>query len=238
MVSVRQNLTLLIDGGRAAAGVDCVSCWGATLGGVPDPARSALGITADGHLIWAGGEHLTVAALVDGLLAARVVRAVESISTRSGSQLTSIVTAAGMRPRQCPSCEDSRGYQASSSLRGAATSSRWSPSERPPSADLSAGHAPTDHPGGSGRGAHRSVAPRRRPVQPRRRGCRRRLPASPGRRPGRDLRCERRAPSPPRIRGRLLRVSGRDGIRRVEPQRGEPRARAAVRNLAPSQRPW
>jgi len=77
VASVRQNLTLLIDHGAAAASRDCVSCWGATLAGVADPARSALGITADGHLIWAGGEHLTVGQLADMLLAARVIRAVE-----------------------------------------------------------------------------------------------------------------------------------------------------------------
>jgi hypothetical protein len=77
VVSVRQNLPLLIDRGSAAANIDCVSCWGATLGGVIDPARSALGITANGRLIWAGGEHLTVAALADALLGAHVVRAVE-----------------------------------------------------------------------------------------------------------------------------------------------------------------
>jgi hypothetical protein len=75
--SVRQNLALLIDHGTAASSVDCVSCWGATLGGVSDPARSALGITADGHLVWAGGEHLPPAQLADALLGARVVRAVE-----------------------------------------------------------------------------------------------------------------------------------------------------------------
>jgi hypothetical protein len=77
VASVRQNLTLLIDHGHAAATLDCRSCWGATLGGVADPARSALGITSDGHLIWAGGEHLTVAQLVAAVLGARVVRAVE-----------------------------------------------------------------------------------------------------------------------------------------------------------------
>jgi hypothetical protein len=77
LASVRQNLTLLIDHGAAAASRDCVSCWGATLGGVADPARSALGITADGHLVWAAGEHVTVGQLADALLAARVVRAVE-----------------------------------------------------------------------------------------------------------------------------------------------------------------
>ena len=77
VVSVRQNLPLLVDHGRVAGAVDCDSCWGATLGGVSDPARSALGITAGGRLIWAGGEHLTVADLADALVSAGVVRAVE-----------------------------------------------------------------------------------------------------------------------------------------------------------------
>jgi hypothetical protein len=77
VVSVRQNLNLLIDHGVAAANLDCVSCWGATLGGVIDPARSALGITAGGNLVWAGGEHLTVSQLAGALLSAHVVRAVE-----------------------------------------------------------------------------------------------------------------------------------------------------------------
>jgi hypothetical protein len=77
VVSVRQNLHLLINGGRPAADTGCLLCWGATLGGVTDPARSALGITADGHLIWVGGENLTVQGLVNLLMGARVQRAVE-----------------------------------------------------------------------------------------------------------------------------------------------------------------
>lgn len=77
VVSVRQNLTLLIAHGTAASTVGCVSCWGATLGGVVDPARSALGVTADGRLIWAAGEHLTVSQLAGALLGAHVARAVE-----------------------------------------------------------------------------------------------------------------------------------------------------------------
>jgi hypothetical protein len=77
VVSVRQNLSLLIDHGAAAGTIECVSCWGATLGGGPDVARSALGITADGQLVWAGAEALSVAALTEGLLKAKVVRAVE-----------------------------------------------------------------------------------------------------------------------------------------------------------------
>jgi hypothetical protein len=77
VASVRQNLTLLIDHGTAASSLDCLSCWGATLGGVVDPARSALGITSNGRLIWVGGEHLTAAALAQTLLGAHVVRAIE-----------------------------------------------------------------------------------------------------------------------------------------------------------------
>jgi hypothetical protein len=77
VASVRQNLSLLIDHGTAASTLDCLSCWGATLGRVIDPARSALGIQANGHLIWAGAEHATVRAIADALLGAGVVRAVE-----------------------------------------------------------------------------------------------------------------------------------------------------------------
>jgi hypothetical protein len=77
VASVRQNLQLLIDHGRPAANVSCDTCWGATLGGVTDLARSALGVTAAGNLIWAGGEHATVTQLADTLRSARVVRAVE-----------------------------------------------------------------------------------------------------------------------------------------------------------------
>jgi hypothetical protein len=77
IASVRQNLSLLIDHGTAASTLDCVRCWGATLGGVIDPARSALGIQPDGHLIWAGAEHATASAIADALLNAGVVRAVE-----------------------------------------------------------------------------------------------------------------------------------------------------------------
>ena len=77
VVPVRQTLTLLIDHGSATSKLDCLSCWGATLGGVIDPVRSALGITAAGNLIWAAGEHVTVSQIADAPLGAQVVRAVE-----------------------------------------------------------------------------------------------------------------------------------------------------------------
>jgi hypothetical protein len=77
IASVRQNLPLLIDDGATASTLDCLSCWGATLGGVSDPARSALGVQANGHLVWAGAEHATVSNIAAALLSAGVVRAVE-----------------------------------------------------------------------------------------------------------------------------------------------------------------
>lgn len=77
IASVRQNLSLLIDGGAAAGTLQCLECWGATLGNVIAPARSGLGITATGTLVWGGGEHLTVSQLAAALLAQHVVRAVE-----------------------------------------------------------------------------------------------------------------------------------------------------------------
>jgi hypothetical protein len=77
VATVRQNLSLLIDHGSASSNVGCDSCWGATLGGVAAPARSALGVTPDRRLIWAGGEGLTVSTLASAMVAAHVTRAVE-----------------------------------------------------------------------------------------------------------------------------------------------------------------
>jgi hypothetical protein len=77
VASVRQNLTLLINHGQIAPSIGCIQCWGATIGGEAAPARAALGIAANGNLIWAAGEQLTPSALADALLHAHVLRAVE-----------------------------------------------------------------------------------------------------------------------------------------------------------------
>lgn len=79
VVSVLQNLHLMVDHGVAAPTVEtCVrACWGATLGGGSEVARSALGITGDGQLVWAAGEHLSPAMIAQALVGASVVRAVE-----------------------------------------------------------------------------------------------------------------------------------------------------------------
>lgn len=79
IASVLQNLHLLVDHGAAASTVEgCIqSCWGATVGGVDVVARSALGITGNGQLVWAAGESLTPADIARALIGAGVQRAVE-----------------------------------------------------------------------------------------------------------------------------------------------------------------
>jgi len=78
IVSVRQNLNLLIDHGRAAEDLGCVeACWGATDEGLTYVARSGLGITGTGRLVWAAGMHLSPAELAYALVAAGAQRAVE-----------------------------------------------------------------------------------------------------------------------------------------------------------------
>jgi hypothetical protein len=79
VASVLQNLHLLVDHGVAAPTVEtCIrACWGLTLGGVSEVARSALGITGDRQLVWAAGEHLSPSTLARALIDAGIVRAVQ-----------------------------------------------------------------------------------------------------------------------------------------------------------------
>jgi hypothetical protein len=77
--AVRQNLGLLIDAGRIPSSVDnCIKvCWGDPLHEQPIVARSALGITPSGDLVWAAGHDLSVRALAQALAGNGVVRAME-----------------------------------------------------------------------------------------------------------------------------------------------------------------
>jgi hypothetical protein len=77
--AARQNLGLLIDAGRIAPTVDgCIKvCWGDPLHEQPIVARSGLGVTAKGDLIWAAGHDLSVRALAEALAGSGVVRAME-----------------------------------------------------------------------------------------------------------------------------------------------------------------
>jgi len=79
VLSVRQNLHLLVDRGRLPRqAIICpLHCWGATVGGHVLSARSALGITSTGELLWAAGERLTPASLGRALIRASVVSAVQ-----------------------------------------------------------------------------------------------------------------------------------------------------------------
>jgi hypothetical protein len=77
--SVLQNQRLLVDRGVAAASASsCVlACWGETLGSHTSVARSGLGVTASGQLVWAAGEQLLPAELASALIGAGAVRAIE-----------------------------------------------------------------------------------------------------------------------------------------------------------------
>jgi hypothetical protein len=76
VVAARQNLDLLVDGGRPTAAVSGnVRAWGASVAG-PATMRSAVGVDGNGALLWAGG-RLTPADLANTLVVAGAVRAME-----------------------------------------------------------------------------------------------------------------------------------------------------------------
>ena len=79
IASVRQNLDLLVDGGRLVPGLGDASSqrWGATLGNAIYTWRSGVGIDAHGNLVYAGGPGLNVQTLADLLQRAGCVRAME-----------------------------------------------------------------------------------------------------------------------------------------------------------------
>jgi hypothetical protein len=79
VAAVRQNLHLLISGGHIPSTVDtCIKlCWGDPLHEQPIVARSGLGITPGGELVWAAGHNLSVRALAEALADKGVVRAME-----------------------------------------------------------------------------------------------------------------------------------------------------------------
>ena len=79
VVSVRQNLDLLVDGGQPVPGLDAADTtqWGATLGNAVYVWRSGVGVTADGALVYVGGPGLNITDLADLLVRAGAVRAME-----------------------------------------------------------------------------------------------------------------------------------------------------------------
>ena len=79
VVSVRQNLDLLVDDGQVvpAAYTANPTQWGRTLGGGDFVWRSGVGVTADGALVYVGGPGLDIADLANILVRAGAVRAME-----------------------------------------------------------------------------------------------------------------------------------------------------------------
>ena len=77
--AVRQNLSLIVDNSKPAAGLeqDTNRKWGATLGHRVFVWRSGIGVTEDGALIYAGGPSMSIKTLADVLVAAGSVRAME-----------------------------------------------------------------------------------------------------------------------------------------------------------------
>jgi hypothetical protein len=79
VVSVRQNLDLIVDGGQPVPGLDAADTtkWGATLGDQVYVWRSGVGQTADGALVYVGGPGLNITDLAELLARAGAVRGME-----------------------------------------------------------------------------------------------------------------------------------------------------------------
>ena len=79
VVSVRQNLDLLVNNGRPVPGLDATDTykWGFTLGNAVYVWRSGLGVTANGALVYVGGPGLNITDLANLLVRAGAVRAME-----------------------------------------------------------------------------------------------------------------------------------------------------------------
>lgn len=77
VANVRQNLPPLLLDGQPAADVADWQAWGATLGGVPRVARSALGEDASGNLLYAGAMAALPVDLADALVSAGAKTAME-----------------------------------------------------------------------------------------------------------------------------------------------------------------
>lgn len=76
VAAVRQNLTLLVDHGQPAPGLNPadVATWGFSLQKIANQWRSGLGVTADGVLVYAVGP-MNIVDLADVLVRAGAIRA-------------------------------------------------------------------------------------------------------------------------------------------------------------------
>jgi hypothetical protein len=79
VASVRQNLDLIVNHGRAVAGLKDQNSvkWGKTLGGSFNVWRSGLGVTQDGAIVYVGGPALSISDLANVLVLAGAVRGMQ-----------------------------------------------------------------------------------------------------------------------------------------------------------------
>jgi len=73
----RQNLPLIVDRGRPAAGLENGLAWGATLGGAAAVWRTAVGVDRHHNLLYAAAGEQTAAGLAAIMIRAGAVRAIE-----------------------------------------------------------------------------------------------------------------------------------------------------------------
>ena len=79
VASVRQNLDLIVTGGKAVPGLASQNSvqWGKTLGGTFNVWRSGLGETANGALVYVGGPAMSISDVADTLVRAGAVVGME-----------------------------------------------------------------------------------------------------------------------------------------------------------------
>jgi hypothetical protein len=77
IVMARQNLPLLVNNARVVPGVANNAAWGLTLHGAPAVWRTALGVDAQGNLVYAAVANVTAEQLAQTMLELHVVRAME-----------------------------------------------------------------------------------------------------------------------------------------------------------------
>ena len=77
IVAARQNLPLIVSGGKPNPNLNDGPAWGYTLGNAIRVWRSGVGIDKHGNLIYAAADYQTVSTLADILIRAGAVRAME-----------------------------------------------------------------------------------------------------------------------------------------------------------------
>ena len=102
--AVRQNLGLIVDGGRPVPGLDRNTdlTWGTASNQLQYTWRSGLGVTAHGDVLYAAGDNLNLTALAAAMTLAGAVRGME-LDIHSGLQFFSTFTFDGAhlpRPRK------------------------------------------------------------------------------------------------------------------------------------------